>query len=359
MSNKVIKDVLKIFNKGWNKQVILYGPPGTSKTYSSTIIAAAMLKLDKNDIEKLTFLGEDEDFSKILKEKLGGDESSNLYELASGFLKKEENKNRYKLVQFHPSYSYEDFVRGITVTPETKTENGKQVNTGNILYKVEPKIIEEFCDDYKKSGGSADNSLVLIIDEINRAPLASVLGELIYGLEYRGEKISTPYIIKDENDEKKDKDLVIPDNLFIIGTMNTADRSIGSMDYAVRRRFAFVQVGSESAAIEASWKDEGKTGEVAVELYEALINGKSEKNELKDIKGIFSYIADTEMEVEDIKIGHTYFLGKGEEGLEYLKYRVQYQILPIYQEYIKDGLIQKEGLNEFKKIVNDILNMEL
>ena len=345
MSTKVIRDVLEIFQKGWNQQVILYGPPGTSKTYSSTIIAAAMIskfKFEKKnypDDEKGKVNNLEIDLKSHLKTVLGKkeDDSKNLFELASDFLK--NNQQRYKLVQFHPSYSYEDFVRGITVKPE---ENEKGEKTGNILYKVEAKIIEKFCDDYKKSGGSDDSSLVLIIDEINRAPLASVLGELIYGLEYRGENISTPYVIEGQ-------DLTIPKNLYIIGTMNTADRSIGSMDYAVRRRFAFIPVLSDDSSIEGSWPSEEKinndtVGKIASNLYHGLMGDN----------GIFGKdcIADNEMDVDDIKIGHTYFLGKSEAGLDYLKYRVQYQILPIYQEYIKDGLINKEpGLKKFKEAV--------
>lgn len=188
---------------------------------------------------------------------------------------------------------------------------------------------------------------MLVIDEINRAPLASVLGELIYGLEYRDEKITTSYELKEKDDNGNEKivDLVIPDDLYIIGTMNTADRSIGSMDYAVRRRFAFVPVQSEKAAIEASW-EKLEDGKKASELYEALM----------DNDGIFAkdLLEDQELDIEDIKIGHTYFLGKKGQGIDYLKYRINYQIKPIYHEYIKDGMIKREGLDKFNKIVNNI-----
>ena len=91
-----------------------------------------------------------------------------------------EYKDNYKIVQFHPSYSYEDFVRGITVKP-AKRNNG-------ITYVTESKIFEKFC---KQAQGNKKQKYVLIIDEINRAPLASVLGELIYGLEYRESSIAT------------------------------------------------------------------------------------------------------------------------------------------------------------------------
>ena len=300
--NDTVSEVLKIFNNNWNKQVILYGPPGTSKTYSATIIAAAKLvgASSKDDIPERIIdalvkintnntnrLNEEEKvvlakFNTLANEVKIEKIRNNLFKFSSLYLKCCDN---YKLVQFHPSYSYEDFVRGIKVKPmeseviEITGPNGekytipKRKSGSGVTYEVEPKIIENFC---KQEG-----TKVLVIDEINRAPLASVLGELIYGLEYRGEKISTPY----ELDSKAP--LIIPKNLYIIGTMNTADRSIGSMDYAVRRRFAFVQVPSVKSAIEDSWANI-EIGKKARVLYERLIEDKKE--------GIFSvkYIEDQE-----------------------------------------------------------------
>ena len=310
----VVEKVIEIFKNGWNKQVILYGPPGTSKTYSATIIAARFLAgSDRWDEEKQL--------------------EENSYKLAKRLLNDNNIKARYKIVQFHPSYSYEDFVRGITVKPD-KENNG-------ITYVTEPKIFEEFCKQARKD---EKKRYVLIIDEINRAPLASVLGELIYGLEYRGSSIATPYAI----DEKYD--FSIPDNLYIIGTMNTADRSIGSIDYAVRRRFAFVQVKSNGEEIEGSWIDK-KVGIKAKKLYDKLMNEED---------GIFSkkYLEDQDMDVNDIKIGHTYFLGRKNEAVEdekgYLEYRIEYQIKPIYEEYIKDGIIKRDGLKKFDEILKKL-----
>lgn len=107
------------------------------------------------------------------------------------------------------------------------------------------RVLNMFQDYISKNGLRFDQlqsekvplkNYVLIIDEINRANLSSVLGELIYALEYRGEYVESIYAIGEKND------LILPDNLFIIGTMNTADRSVGHIDYAIRRRFAFVDV---------------------------------------------------------------------------------------------------------------------
>ena len=330
--NNTVSEVLKIFKNQWNKQVILYGPPGTSKTYSSTIIAAALIagagvEDADNDKKIYELLDVDSELDKA--------DRGDLYKAASLYLK----KSPYcRIVQFHPSYSYEDFVRGITVVP---------VEGGGVDYKKEPKIIEKFCDEANQIiGEKMTQPIVLVIDEINRAPLASVLGELIYGLEYRDHAISTPY-------EIENKLLIIPDNLYIIGTMNTADRSIGSMDYAVRRRFAFVPVMSDGSAIEASWKDP-EIGKKASELYKTMIYDPADSD-----SGIFKQelLEDQELDVNDIRIGHTYFLGKDEYDTkakceEYLEYRIRYQIVPIYLEYIKDGLIKRdEGKGEIRNIL--------
>lgn len=326
-----VDEVLNIFNKGWNKQVILYGPPGTSKTYSVTEIAARFLASKE--------IGSEGNANQIdkMKEAILEGECTDLtdHEICEKYLEKKEEQ--YKVIQFHPSYSYEDFVRGIVV--KTRDEDDKSLSIP--LYEVERKIIETFGE-----GATKDKPKVLVIDEINRAPLGSVLGELIYGLEYRGKAVSTPYVYKKDNVEEP---LKVSEYLYIIGTMNTADRSIGTMDYAVRRRFAFVPVYPCADVIENTWNDES-VGSIAKKLFEDFMNKE---------KGIFAeeYLEDAELDVNDIKIGHTYFLGnkkeyksKDEES-DYLKYRINYQIKPVYQEYVKDGLIKKTGLEQFETLV--------
>ena len=147
-------------------------------------------------------------------------------------------KGEYKILQFHPAYSYEDFVRGITA------ETNKN---GQVEYKVVNKILADFA---QKALDNRSAKYILIIDEINRANLPAVLGELIYALEYRYDEsnidettVESMYALKlDKEDEEGDKTLKLPTNLYIIGTMNTADRSVGHIDYAIRRRFAFVEV---------------------------------------------------------------------------------------------------------------------
>jgi hypothetical protein len=126
----------------------------------------------------------------------------------------------YELIQFHPSYSYEDFIQGIR--PQTSSD-------GNLEYSMIPGRFLDFC----KQAEDCQDMCILIIDEINRANLSQVFGELMYLLEYREEKIQLA---------GSDQPFKIPDNVYIIGTMNTADRSIALVDHALRRRFAFIPI---------------------------------------------------------------------------------------------------------------------
>lgn len=260
------------------KQIILQGPPGTGKTYNA---------------------------KKIAKQFIG------------------ENKpEQIKIVQFHPSYSYEDFVRGITA----KNNNGK------LEYKTENKILAQFA----KNASETDVPYVLIIDEINRANLPVVLGELIYALEYRGEAVETMYSVESDNGNK----ITIPENLYIIGTMNTADRSVGHIDYAIKRRFAFVDVlPTEAPIINKKAKELFK---LVSQLFVNEVEGKKENSE---------YLA-PDFNCKDVQLGHSYFIlreGTEEEQLSELSMRLQYEIMPILHEYVKDGLL----------LENDRLNLKL
>ncbi len=153
-------------------QAILYGPPGTGKTYLA---------------------------ERLAKNIIGGE---------YGF---------FDLVQFHPAYAYEDFVSGL---------RPRKIETGGLDYPQVPGRFLEFCEEAQKCQGRC----VLIIDEINRANLARVFGELMYLLEYRDREI---FLAGGQK-------FSIPPNVRIIGTMNTADRSIALVDHALRRRFAFL-----------------------------------------------------------------------------------------------------------------------
>lgn len=179
------------------KQVIIYGPPGTGKTLLAKDLAKHLTKT--------------------------GDEGKG---------------TRWDIVQFHPSYSYEDFIQGIRPEivkeksqdePSTDEQLSREVN-GQIKYKWKKGRFRKFC---KKAESHKGKPCVFIIDEINRANLSSVFGELMYLLEYRDKEIKLA---------GNGKPFGIPENVRIIGTMNTADRSVSPIDNALRRRFAFLHL---------------------------------------------------------------------------------------------------------------------
>jgi 5-methylcytosine-specific restriction enzyme B len=160
---------------------------------------------------------------------------------------------------------------------------------------------------------------ILIIDEINRANLSSVLGELIYALEYRGENVESMYEIDGSNV------LVLPPNLYIIGTMNTADRSVGHIDYAIRRRFAFVDV----------------LPEVLKNDFETDLFHEVSKLFVKDISATpleASEHLSSEFRPQDVWLGHSYFIKLKDVDS---RTRLKYEIIPILEEYIKDGVLKE------------------
>ena len=170
-----LQTIVELLDDPKKKQVIFQGPPGTGKTYVAQALA----------------------------EHLAG------------------SKERVTLVQFHPSYSYEDFVQGFRPTlvdgrPSFELRDGP-------LMRVACSAVENPYEDY-----------FLVIDEINRGNLAKVFGELYFLLEYRDRSMNLMYR------ENEEDEFSLPPNLYIIGTMNTADRSIALVDLALRRRFSFV-----------------------------------------------------------------------------------------------------------------------
>lgn len=232
--------------------------------------------------------------------------------------------NQIKIIQFHPSYTYEDFVRGIVAKPN--------IDKTGILYEAEDKTLGEFAksahDNYLKSlnnqitTSETDTLLrnyVLIIDEINRANLSSVLGELIYALEYRGEPVESMYAVDGNNK------LVLPPNLYIIGTMNTADRSVGHIDYAIRRRFAFVDVLPKDLSQEVGVKFDITLFNNVSQLFESNLSSEFDKN--------------------DVQLGHSYFIDKTDEGGS-MDIRLKFEIAPILLEYVKDGILIGDDIKQ-------------
>lgn len=188
-------------------------------------------------------------------------------------------------------------------------------------------IIDVLKKDYKLAAENKDANkpYVLVIDEINRANVSKVLGELITLLEKNkrlGEEdeftVTLPY---------SGEIFGVPDNLYIIGTMNTADRSLGYIDYAVRRRFAFMTIEAKSDVIR--------------EFYNG--NGELMKKELLLFTSVSDLIKDNlnpDFDLNDIMVGHSYFLAKSDDDFEL---NLEYKIRPLLEEYLRDGIIVDNG----------------
>ncbi|MGP8216605.1 MAG: AAA family ATPase [Bacteroidia bacterium] len=307
-----------------------------------------ILSVLKIDYSKMDFIAKNQAIQGFYKKKAKeiNSTATNLefmYFLVDEFVNN-ETIGEYKIIQFHPAYSYEDFVRGISA---------KTNKNGNVYYEVENKVLAEFAEN---ALGNPSASYVLVIDEINRANLPAVLGELIYALEYRYDEtnpdettVESMYSLISDNDGEEDegeRKLKLPKNLYIIGTMNTADRSVGHIDYAIRRRFAFVDVLPEKDVIGEVIKDEGNR--IFAEKYYDLVAKLFMPNEGNKS---YKYLA-PDFKPEQVQIGHSYFLTEkaGGEGKQELEMKIKYEIVPILKEYLKDGILLPEAEEIIKEL---------
>jgi len=276
------------------------------------------------------------DFMHFLYSRFDLKNEGNLYEDS----KKVDVSRKPTLIQFHPSYTYEDFVKGIVAKPNKK---------GGVIYKAENKMLAKLAND---AIDYPDNNYVLIIDEINRANLSSVLGELIYALEYRGEEVESMYEV--DGSQK----LILPPNLYIIGTMNTADRSVGHIDYAIRRRFAFVDILPKNLTTELGndFKKDifTKVSELFIENYNPEMEYGPEESRLNRSKHLSE-----EFEPKDVWLGHSYFIQHYEHDADGIKdvnqpidftLRLEYEIKPILREYVKDGILKSSALDTIENL---------
>lgn len=305
-------------------QMIFQGPPGTSKTFESKKFVLEQLNPASPVFN--SDCATQEDISLALDSfKLSADDYENPQsssKLVTG---------GWDLVQFHPSYGYEDFIRGIEVKP-AQQGGISYASVNRILGKIAE--LSQIAEKTATEQGNDAPKFYLIVDEINRANLATVFGELIYGLEYRNSKVSTPYEVEDRVTDPASitKDIVLGKNLFIIGTMNTADKSIDSIDYAIRRRFIFVDSPAKREVVVNCYQNKmNVTDENSIEvlLFDAVSN-------LFDGNRFFN----DEYQRNDVKIGHTYFLRSVSDNYaDVMAEKFVFQVIPILKEYVKDGII--------------------
>ncbi|MCK9499870.1 MAG: AAA domain-containing protein [Bacteroidales bacterium] len=296
----------------YQKQIILYGAPGTGKTYNAKELIKEFIKVHNNSYSEISET--DLNDYKFQIENVESQKDSE-YKL-TGNLK---DKNViWDIVQFNQSFSYEDFIE--SMRPQM---NGEWKIVDGIFKKI-----ANVANDEKNK----EKSFLLIIDEINRGKIDKIFGELLYLLEYRNESLKLHY---------SGFDFSIPDNLFIVGTMNTADKSIALLDVALRRRFWFVRCEPQESVLISLYKidaDKKVNNEdnaenfkrMAVKLFRLL---NDEKN------GILKELGD---DASELKIGHSYFLkliktdengDDIEPSFSDLKNIWFYSIIPLLEEY--------------------------
>ena len=207
------------------------------------------------------------------------------------------------------------------------------------LSYTEP-LLQYLKVNYNLSDAIENNKspVVLIIDEINRGNISKIFGELITLLEVdkRKGKENEIEVILPYSKEK----FSVPDNLYIIGTMNTADRSIGYIDYALRRRFAFISIKAYKSAIEKYYNDNKNSDckDKAINLFD-------------DIKNLIDKNINEEFESDDIMIGHSYFMA---QNFEELQNKLEYEIKPLLLEYFKDGILKLNKDKDLKDTINNL-----
>ncbi len=260
---------------------ILYGPPGTGKTYNTVKHAVALVE-NKENVDNEPYADVKARFDEYCEH------------------------GRIKFTTFHQSFSYEDFVEGIR--PVIVDKYGKESSSAhaetNVIYRVYDGVFKTFCD---RAAKNPFVNYVAVIDEINRGNISKIFGELITLIEdtKRGTAVTLPF---------SQREFIVPENVFILGTMNTADRSIAMLDTALRRRFDF----TEMMPVPELLKNCGE-----IDLCEMLtaINQRIE------------YYYDREH-----TIGHAYFMNKNGSirDIGTLRKIFNNRIIPLLQEYFFD-----------------------
>ena len=232
----------------------------------------------------------------------------------------EKDNERVKMIQFHQSYSYEDFIMGYR-----PNENGFELKEG-VFYK--------FCKEAEMDENK-ENKYFLIIDEINRGNISKIFGELFMLIENdkRGEEYALELVYKD--DEK----FFVPENLYIIGLMNTADRSLAMLDYALRRRFIFIDI--EPAFNKPQFREDLENKNIDKDLINKIIEKFIKLNEtIKSDKTLG----------KGYTIGHSYFCNRKNLNKEDYEDIINYEIAPTLREYWFDN--EDKAEKEIKELLN-------
>ncbi|MBF2262236.1 MrcB family domain-containing protein [Staphylococcus capitis] len=294
----IVKDITKKLIKSRN--IILRGAPGTGKSYLAKAVASQIIGISDEQLD---------------------------------------SSEQFEFVQFHPKYDYTDFVQGIRPIID---ENG------NMGFKLKSGIFKTFCEkaiqaqnnifsDELVENHENDEKYVFVIDEINRGEISKIFGELFFSIDpsYRGitGAVKTQY----SNMESESDKFYIPENVYIIGTMNDIDRSVDTFDFAMRRRFRFIEIEANEN----------------IEMLEAL----GDKKEEATIKMISLNDAISQVEELDSNyhIGAAYFLKLKDMSFEELW---EDYLEPLLSDYVR-GLFSEEEIMESFKTAYTNPNLEL
>ena len=280
--------------KKYPLNLVLYGAPGTGKTYSTMELACSIFDRGSASIDDIC----------------EGNTHSNRAEVMEHY-NSLVKQGFITFTTFHQSYGYEDFIQGLR--PDDKSESLKFVPVDGVFKKIVNRAIKDQTNNY-----------VIIIDEINRANISKVLGELITLLETDkrwGEinQLSTKL--------PSGQPFAVPNNLYVIGTMNSADKSISLIDAALRRRFEFVEVSVN---------------------YKTIANSTA-RSVLKKINEKL----EGQLDSSDLLVGHAYFIGKDEDTICDV---LNHNVIPLLYEYFFDS---KAKVKDILKYALDGLNYEI
>jgi len=252
-------------------QVLLYGPPGTGKTYLA-IRAATELAARQRFGQTYSMLTEAE------RAEIDGPQAL------------------VRKCTFHPGYGYEDFIEGLR--PDTLS--------GHLVFERRAGIFKQLCADAEKA---QDRHFFLIVDEINRGDVPRIFGELITLLEHdkRNKVVMLP----------SGSHFSVPTNVFIVGTMNTADRSISLLDVALRRRFGFIELMPDSSLLERR-----AVGELPLGPWLNALNSRLRRHLKRDAR--------------NLQIGHAYLLGQPITSIAEFSRVLREDIIPLIEEYCYD-----------------------